>query len=53
MEDIKILDPDNALDLYCLQFVFIPWINASLHQFVTTWDHHPMRSASNRSPYQL
>ena len=53
MEDNKILDPDSALDLYCLQFVYIPRINASLHQFMTTWNHHPLRTASNRSPYQL
>lgn len=53
MEDIKILDPDNHLDLFCLQFVFIPRINASLEQFTATWNNHPLRSASNRSPYQL
>ena len=53
MEDIKILDPDNHLDLFCLQFVFIPRINASLEQFTATWNNHPLCSASNRSPYQL
>ena len=53
MKDIKILDPDNHLDLFCLQFVFIPRINTSLEQFTATWNNHPLCSASNRSPYQL
>ena len=53
MEDVGILNPDDTAELFCLQYVFVPRINVSLSQFVSTWNYHPLRSASNKSPYQL
>jgi len=32
---------------------FLPRINVSLGQFISTWNYHPLWSASNKSPYQL
>ncbi len=31
LEEENILDPDNCIDLYCLQKVFVPRINVDLH----------------------
>ena len=47
MEDIKILDPDSHLDLFCLQFVFIPRINAIFnssqqHGIIILYTQHPI-----------
>ena len=53
MEDNGFIDPDDTVELFCLQYVFIPRINVSLGQFISTWNYHPLRSASNKSPYQL
>ena len=53
MEDIGILHPDNSVDMFCLHFVYIPRINASLNQFTLTWNHHPLGSACNKSPLQI
>ena len=53
MENQQLLDPDNDLHLYCLQSVYIPRINKSLLEFREQYNHHPLRTANNRSPYQL
>ena len=53
MESINILDPINEVHLFCLHFVFLPRINNHLTQWVEAWVHHPLRTASNRTPLQL
>ena len=53
MEDTGLLDPMNAVDLFCLHFVYKPYINYAIQLFVDAWCSHPMRSASNRTPTQL
>eukprot|EP00112_Aurelia_sp_Birch-Aquarium-sp1_P023908 Seg732.10 transcript_id=Seg732.10/GoldUCD/mRNA.D3Y31 product="52 kDa repressor of the inhibitor of the protein kinase" protein_id=Seg732.10/GoldUCD/D3Y31 len=51
MENENLLDPLNDINLYVLHYVFLPRINRSLDQFVEGWNHHPMRTANGRSPY--
>lgn len=53
LEDQNLLDPDNDLHIFCLQSVYIPRINKSLFEFREQYNHHPLRTANNRSPYQL
>ena len=40
LEDQGVLDVNDELHLYCLQYVFIPRINRSLDIFVSAWNRH-------------
>ena len=53
MEDMHLLDPESDLNLFCLQYVFIPRINRHLSEWKQAWIMHPMSSEQNRTPYQL
>jgi len=53
IEDNEILHPDSSVELFCLQYVFLPRINVSLEQFVSTWNYHPLWLASNKFPYSF
>lgn len=53
LEDTNLLDPTNALDLFSLHFVYLPYINYSMKLFVEAWCHHSMRSSGNSTPNQL
>lgn len=53
MEDIRLLDPENDLDLFCLHYVFVPWINRHLQEWNQAWIMHLMSSERNQTPYQL
>lgn len=53
LEDQSLLDPDNAQDLFCLHYVFLPRLNHALNMFLLSYNHHPLRTAGNKSPYQL
>lgn len=53
MESINILDPINEVHLYCLHYVYLQRINDHLNQWIEAWIHHPLRTASNRTPMQL
>ncbi len=53
MEDCDLLCVDSNIDLYCLQYVFIPRINAQLKQFASAWNNHPIRTENGLSPQQL
>ena len=46
-----LLDPLNELHLFALHYTYKGRINASLSQFIEGWNHHPMRTAHNCSPY--
>ena len=39
--ELQELDMDNELHIFCLYHVFLPKINASLHQFQQAWNNHP------------
>ena len=53
MEDIGIVDSENDVHLFSLHYVYLPRINQSLQLFASTWNNHPLGTASNRSPIQL
>lgn len=53
LEDTGLLDPTSSVDLFCLHFVYKPYINHAIQLFVDAWCTHPMRSANNRTPTQL
>ena len=53
MEDMGILDSASNADLFALHHVFLPRINHSLNVFQESHDHHRLRTAGNRTPYQL
>ena len=53
LEDSGVLDNENDVHLFCLHYVFLPRINHSLQQFLETWNHHPLGTQRNLSPFQL
>ncbi len=53
LESDGLLDPLNEVDLYCLHLIFLPRINKCISGFVDSWNHHPLSTEGNRTPYQL
>ena len=53
LEAKGVLDPINEMDLFCLHYIFLPRINHSLKQFQEGWNHHGLRTAGSKTPYQL
>ena len=53
MEQNDLLNPIDEKHLYALHYVFIPRINHALQHFMDGWNHHPIRTAQHKSPYQL
>ena len=53
LEDMGTLDPSDEKDLFALHYVLMPRIKHSLEVFRESYGHHRLRTAGNRSPYQL
>ena len=53
MEDFNLLDGDCEKDMFALHYVFLPRINTQLHQFVSAWNNHPLRTENGLTPMQL
>ena len=53
LENSGILDCDNSLHLFALQYVYTPRINSSLTAFQHAWNRHSLRTAASLSPIQL
>ena len=53
LEECGILDPINERQVFALHYVFVPRINRSIDEFRQSWNHHRMRTAHHKSPYQL
>ena len=53
LEECGILDPINEHQVFALHYVFVPRINRSIDEFGQSWNHHRMRTAHHKSPYQL
>jgi len=53
LEDDGILDVQNEIDLFCLDEVFCHCINASLNEFISSWNSHSLTSENNGTPLQL
>ena len=52
MEERQLLDPDNATDIFCLRYVFVPRIQNSLDCFRSAWGRHRLSTERGRSPSQ-
>ena len=53
LEDQGILDANNEVDLFCLHAVFTGRINASIKEFIRSWNSHPLTTENNQTPLQL
>lgn len=53
LEELDLLNVDSNVDLFRLQFVFLPRINAQLGQFASAWNNHSIRTDNGLSPLQL
>ena len=53
MEQSGLLNIDNAVHMFCLQYVFLQRINHSLAAFKDAWNCHPLSTEQNLSPLQL
>lgn len=53
MEDSQLLNCEDPIQLWCLHFVYIPYINHALDAFVSAWAHHSMSSERGLTPFQL
>ena len=53
MENIFILDRTNFIDILCIDTIFLPRIQRALDEFRDGWNHHPLSTAKNKTPYQL
>ena len=53
MEEHELLDRANKVDIYALQFMFVPRIQKSLNEFKERWNHHQLLAEQNKSPYQI
>ena len=53
LEESRALDPSNKLQIYCLQHVFLPLINADLERWRVTHNNQGVRTEGHRTPEQL
>ncbi|KAK0561889.1 hypothetical protein OC861_005606 [Tilletia horrida] len=55
MEAEEYFNPESAVDLWTLHFVFLPQLNQALQHFQRMWNNHPLRTPGlrNRSPNQI
>lgn len=53
LERQRHLDHLHEIDMYCLQYVFLPRINQALEAFVEGWNNHSLSTARGRTPFQL
>ena len=52
MEDCSLLDTTVDTQLFALHYVYLPRINLSLREFILQYNHHPLRTVHNQSPFQ-
>ena len=53
MENIFVLDRTNFIDIFCIHTIFLTRIQRALDEFRNGWNHHPLSTAKNKTPYQL
>jgi hypothetical protein len=53
MEENKILDSNNELDLFCLHFVSMNLLERHMAEFQNTWNCHSLRTERNMTPEML
>ena len=53
METQHVLDPDNGIHLFALQYVYLSRIQRDLSTFANAWNHHNMDNLNGRTPLQV
>ena len=53
MEDNEILNVDDEVHLFSLQYVYRPRIQKSLDEFREGWNQHPLSTEHCKTPYQI
>lgn len=53
MEQTGVLDIENPIHVYALQYVFLSRINHALSEWMNAFNNHPLSSECNWSPNQL
>lgn len=53
LENDNLLDADNIIHKFCVQYVYKPVINNRLASFKAAWNVHSLRTENNLSPRQL
>lgn len=53
MEDEGLLNIDNVIHRFCVQYVYTLAINRKLTSFQSAWNHHCLRTEHNKTPRQL
>ena len=53
MEEIGILDPLSDIDIWCLHYAFLDYINHCLDEWSSSWMRHRISSMHNKTPLQL
>ena len=53
LEENDLLDTSDFVQLFCLQYVYLPRINKHMEMFRAGWDFHPLRTEFNMTPVQL
>ena len=53
MKHHDLLNPLDEHHLWALHYVYLPRISRSLNEFRNSWNNHPMRTTSHKSPIQL
>ena len=53
MQEHNLLDTDNDIHIFALQYIFLPRINMALNKFIEAWKNHALSTEGNISPMQL
>ena len=53
LEECRLLDPINDAQLFALHYIYQPRINLALREFRLQYNHHPLRTVQNQSPFQI
>lgn len=53
LESEGIVDVDNEMHMWALQYVYIPRINKDLTNFKHQWNNHGLRTERHQSPLQI
>jgi hypothetical protein len=55
MESVHDLQREDPIDIYCLHYVFLPYINYTLGHYVDAWNYHGMSNTGlgGLSPVQM
>ena len=53
LEDNYLLDIENEVHMFCLHYIYLQRLNASLQLFKEAWNNHPLSTERNHTPIQL